>query len=114
MVFGLSSSKSRQRATHQRSSAIGQEFSTKNPNLEARKPRMLRFMLDVEIGHAVPLRAAFVGHRRARSARPTYSQPVSLALLRMRRSLIQNGDGTLIRKIVIIPSAMISLPSMAP
>jgi hypothetical protein len=44
---------SRQRATHQRSSAIGREFSTKNPNLEARKPRMLRLMLDVEVGHAV-------------------------------------------------------------
>jgi hypothetical protein len=53
MVFGLSSSKSRQRATYQRSSAIGREFSTKNPNLEARKPRMLRLMLDVEVGRAV-------------------------------------------------------------
>src|SRR5262252_5924939 len=53
MVFGLSSSKSRQRATHQRSSAIGREFSTKNPNLEVRKPRMLRLVLDVEVGRAV-------------------------------------------------------------
>src|SRR6266403_342005 len=35
MVFGLSSSESRQRGTHQRSSAIGGQFST---NLEARKP----------------------------------------------------------------------------
>jgi len=40
MVFGLSSSEPQ--AIHQRSSAIDGQFSTKNPNLEAKKPRMSR------------------------------------------------------------------------
>ena len=83
MVFGLSSSKSRQRVTHQRSSAIGREFSTKNPNLEARKPRMLRLMLDVEVGRAVLCAPRSLGHRRARSALPYRFRSVRLALLRM-------------------------------
>src|SRR5262249_40805341 len=85
-----------------------------NRNVETTRPEIVTF--DVGRGGRArsPLRATFVGHRRAPSAHPTYSQSVSLASLRTRRSLIQNGDGTLIRKIVIIASAMMSLASMAP
>src|SRR6476660_9907169 len=99
MVFGLSSSKSRQRWTHQRSSAIGREFSTKNPNLEARKPRMGRFDIECQGRARSPLRAAFVGPSACTEC-PLYLFPVCKAgITSHARSLIQNGDGTLIRKI---------------
>ena len=83
MVFGLSSSKSRQRRTHQRSPAIGREFSTKNPNLETRKPRMLRFDIECQGRARSPLRAAFVGPSACTECPPYRLWSGRLALLRM-------------------------------
>src|SRR5947199_2601803 len=98
MVFGLSSSESRQRGTHQRSSAIGPEFSIKT---EILKPR----------NHESGKQEMLLRRRRfgVRWLDTVLDRRATVPVF-----LTQNGGGTLTRKIAIIARPMTSLPSIAP
>src|SRR5215469_4838819 len=73
MVFGLSSSKSRYRRTHQRSSAIGAQSSTRTGIWKLGSHEWDVLIFDDKVGRAVLCAPLSLGHRRARSARPTDS-----------------------------------------